>query len=62
MRQLLQNAVLISATALLMAACSDDKKTEQAAPPPPKVEVMTVDPKPIPNIIEIGRASCRERV
>ncbi len=53
MRQLLQNAVLISATALLMAACSDDKKTKQAAPPPPKVEVVTVDPKPIPNIIEL---------
>jgi len=53
MRQLLQNAVLISATALLMAACSDDEKAEQAAPPPPEVEVVTVDPKPIPNIIEL---------
>ncbi|WP_019340986.1 efflux RND transporter periplasmic adaptor subunit [Stutzerimonas stutzeri] len=53
MRQFLQNAVLVGALSLLLAACSDDKQAEQAAPPPPEVEVVTVDPKPIPNIIEL---------
>lgn len=53
MRHLLLNAVRISATALLLAACSEDKKTEQPAPPPPEVEVLTVDPQPIANVIEL---------
>jgi membrane fusion protein, multidrug efflux system len=53
MRQLLQNAVLTSAMALLLIACSDDEQAEQPAPPPPEVEVMKVDPQPIPNIIEL---------
>lgn len=53
MRQFLQNAVLMSATALLLAACSDEEKTEQSAPPASEVEVMTVDPRPIANIIEL---------
>lgn len=53
MRQLLQKAVLIGATSLFLTACSDDKKAEQPAPPPPEVEVTTVDPQPIPNIIEL---------
>ncbi|MGE6529985.1 efflux RND transporter periplasmic adaptor subunit [Pseudomonas sp. NPDC077382] len=53
MRQFLQNAVLVGALSLLLAACSDDEKGKQPAPPPPEVEVMTVDPRPIPNIIEL---------
>lgn len=53
MRQFLQNAVLMGATALLLAACSNDEQNEQPAPPPPEVEVMTVEPRPIANIIEI---------
>lgn len=53
MRQFLQNAVLMGATALLLAACSNEEQNEQPAPPPPEVEVMTVEPRPIANIIEI---------
>ncbi|MFG3451286.1 efflux RND transporter periplasmic adaptor subunit [Stutzerimonas stutzeri] len=53
MRQLLQNAALICATALLLVACSDDEQTAPPAPPPPEVEVMTVDPQPVANIIEL---------
>ncbi len=53
MRQLLQNAVWAGAMALLLAACSDDEQAEQSAPPPPEVEVMTVAPRPVPNIIEL---------
>ncbi|MCQ4260314.1 efflux RND transporter periplasmic adaptor subunit [Stutzerimonas stutzeri] len=53
MRQFLQNAVLMSATALLLVACSNEEKTEQSAPPPSEVEVMTVEPRPIANIIEL---------
>lgn len=53
MRQFLQNAVLMGATALLLAACSNEEQNEQPAPPPSEVEVMTVEPRPIANIIEI---------
>ena len=53
MRQFLQNAVLVGALSLLLAACSDDEQGQQPAPPPPEVEVMKVDPRPIPNIIEL---------
>ena len=53
MRQFLQNAVLMGATALLLAACSNEEQAEQSAPPPSEVEVMTVEPRPIANIIEI---------
>ncbi len=53
MRQFLENAVLVGALSLLLAACSDDEQGQQPAPPPPEVEVMTVDPRPIPNIIEL---------
>ncbi|HAQ85770.1 MAG TPA: efflux transporter periplasmic adaptor subunit, partial [Pseudomonas sp.] len=49
MRQFLENAVLVGALSLLLAACSDDEQGQQPAPPPPEVEVMTVDPRPIPN-------------
>ena len=53
MRQLLRQLVLVSAMTLLLAACSDDEKTEQTPPPPPEVEVMTVKPRPIADIIEL---------
>ncbi|MCQ4312876.1 efflux RND transporter periplasmic adaptor subunit [Pseudomonas stutzeri] len=53
MRQLLLNSALVSATVLLLVACSDDKNVEQPAPPPPKVEVTTVDPHPVANIVEL---------
>ncbi|MEL7558854.1 efflux RND transporter periplasmic adaptor subunit [Stutzerimonas chloritidismutans] len=53
MRQFLQNAVLVGALSPLLVACSDDDQGQQPAPPPPEVEVITVDPRPIPNIIEL---------
>ena len=54
MRLLLQSALSISAMALFLVACSDENEnTEKPAPPPPEVEVMTVDPQPIPNIVEL---------
>ncbi|WP_181296819.1 efflux RND transporter periplasmic adaptor subunit [Pseudomonas sp. Q2-TVG4-2] len=53
MRQLLRNPALMVATTFLLVACSEDKNADQPAPPPPEVEVMTVDPQPIANIIEL---------
>lgn len=53
MRQLLRQLVLVSAMTLLLAACSDDEKTEQTPPPPPEVEVMTVKPRPIADIVDL---------
>lgn len=53
MRQFLQPAVLVSAMTALLAACSDEAKTEQAPPPPAEVEVMTITPRPIANIVEL---------
>lgn len=53
MRQLLRNSALMVATTFLLVACSEDRNADQPAPPPPEVEVMTVDPQPIANIIEL---------
>lgn len=53
MRQFLQPAVLVSAMTVFLVACSDDEKTEQTPPPPPEVEVITVKPRPIADIIEL---------
>ncbi len=52
MWQLLRNPALVVAMALLLVACSEDKPADQA-PPPPEVEVMTVQPRPIANIVEL---------
>lgn len=38
--------------AVLLAACTDEQP-EQSAPPPPEVEVMTVEPRPVANLIEL---------
>lgn len=53
MRQLLRHPALMVATAFLLVACSEDKNADQPTPPPPEVEVITVDPQPIANIIEL---------
>lgn len=53
MRPLLRDPVLVLVTAFLLVACSEDENAAQSAPPPPEVEVIRVQPRPIPHIVEL---------